>query len=94
MSLGDKLIPRRVRRMFDQREEERRPVAVTAELRWRGARAPVILDNVSASGAMLTWDGAPSVGEAVELCLSGNVRAARVRWVRDGRVGIYFANSL
>jgi len=81
--------------MFDERVEPRERNGSPAELDWRGSVVPVILADLSESGAMLLWSGSPDVGESVTLHTAGNHgRPGSISWVRDGRVGIYFATPL
>ncbi len=91
-NLSGAMIPRKVRRMFDQRHEPRAAVAEGAALlEWRGQLAPVRIANLSASGAMIRFDGVPHIGEPVMLQLVDRRSVAgQVRWVRDGHVGINF----
>lgn len=92
------MIPRSVRRLFDQRDEPRFEAVAdmqTAVLVHRGRNQVVRVGNMSASGAMLYYGGVPRIGEAVTLqLLDHGAVAAHVRWVRDGRVGINFAAPL
>ena len=89
------IVPRRVRRMFDQRAEARVTIPASAELEWRGAAREVPLANISASGAMIECGANPHIGERVTLTLAGEAPAeALVRWVRDGRIGLHFAASV
>ena len=94
-SLTGAMIPRQVRRMFDQRDEARaEPDPDSALLSWRGGTEVVRLGNVSPSGAMLWFDGVPHIGERVMLqLLDRKAMPAQVRWVRDGRVGINFTDA-
>ncbi len=94
--LDGKMIPRSVKRLFDQRDEERADAdGLRAELRWRVQTLDVGLANLSASGAMVVCDAIPHIGERVALILPDSRTApADVSWVRDGRVGIYFAAPL
>ena len=90
------MIPRRVKRLFDQREETRDNTgARPARLTWRGQTIEVQLANLSSSGAMVICEEMPHVGERVALQLPDR-RAAPgdVTWVRDGRIGIHFAAPL
>lgn len=92
-TLGGGMIPRAVKRMFDEREEERfNAESKTAVLGFRGDSHVVRLVNLSDSGAMVIFAETPHIGEAVTLQLleHGEVSAV-VRWVRDGRIGINFA---
>ena len=95
LRLDGSIVPRRVRRMFDQRAEARVSVPASAELEWRGAAREINLINISASGAMIECDDIPHIGERVTLTLAGEAPAqALVRWVRDGRIGLHFAASV
>ena len=91
-SLSGSMIPRQVRRMFDQRFEPRAaPDPSQAIFCWRGRTRAVKLGNVSPSGAMLWFDEALHIGERVALQLLDEAMVAgQVRWIRDGRVGINF----
>ncbi len=95
-SLDGAMIPRTVRRMFDERSEPRTDSeSQTAVLTLRGRNHVVRLLNISSSGAMLVFPLVPHIGEEVSVQLLGHgpVRAA-VRWVRDGRIGINFLAPL
>ncbi|SRR5690606_19086469 len=92
------MIPRKVRRLFDQRDEPRSDMlgeTQTAVLIHDGNNHVVQVGNISASGAMVVYGGTPQIGEAVTLqLLDHGAAAGHVRWVRDGRVGINFAAPL
>ena len=91
-SLNGGMIPRTVKRMLDERSEERTdPATETAAMVFRGRKHVVRLSNVSPSGAMVIFSQVPHIGEQVSLQLldRGQVNA-QVRWVRDGRIGISF----
>ena len=91
-SLDGGMIPRSVKRMFDERTEERFEAnAETATMEFRGRKHVVRLVNTSPSGAMVIFSLVPHIGEQVsfELADRGQV-FAMVRWVRDGRIGISF----
>lgn len=92
------MIPRSVRRMFDERDEPRFDVEgdlQTAVLTHRGNNHVVRVGNISSSGAMVVYADVPHIGEAVTLqLLDHGAVAGHVRWVRDGRVGINFAAPL
>jgi hypothetical protein len=86
------MIPRAVKRMIDHRAEERVPAgSKAAVLEFRGRKHSVRLVNSSPSGAMVIFPLVPHIGEQVSLQLldEGQV-SAKVRWVRDGRIGINF----
>ena len=94
--LHGSMIPRSVRRMFDQRSEPREAADPdTAVLVLRGRNHVVRLVNSSPSGAMVIFDLMPHIGEEVVLHLTGRGQVpGYVRWVRDGRVGVNFAAPL
>jgi hypothetical protein len=90
------MIPRTVKRMFDERSEGRiEAESQTAVLTIRGRNHIVSVANLSPSGAMLRFSGAAHIGESVSLQLldRGTINA-QVRWLRDGRMGVYFAIPL
>ena len=92
---GD-MIPRAVKRMFDQRAEERLEAgSQTAALTVRGRNHLVAVINQSESGAMVRFAGDAHIGESVPIQLldHGSI-AGQVRWLRDGRMGIYFDRPL
>ena len=83
-----------LRRLLDQRVESRDDGgSQTAILNHRGHRHVVRIANLSSSGAMIVFQGDLAEGDEVMLQLldHGSV-TAQVRWVRDGRVGISFAD--
>ncbi|MDQ3074987.1 MAG: hypothetical protein M3Q88_05175 [Pseudomonadota bacterium] len=95
VSLSGTLIPRGVKRMFDQRGELRETAAATAVIEWRGVKRSVALANLSPSGAMLIFQEIPHIGERVTLRLPDCARQGGVvQWVRDGRIGIHFDAAL
>lgn len=91
-SLDGRMIPRTVKRMVDERSEERVQAATgTAVLEFRGRRHVVRLVNRSSCGAMVIFPLVPHIGEEVSLQLLDRGQVlAKVRWVRDGRIGISF----
>lgn len=93
--LNGSMIPRQVRRMFDERGEPRDEETQTAALELRDRRYVVRLVNLSRGGAMVIFPLMPHIGEEVRLHLldRGQV-TAHVRWVRDGRIGVSFAEPL
>lgn len=95
-SLDGAMIPRTVQRMFDERAEDRLPAnSATAAMTFRGRRHVVRLINTSPSGAMVIFAMVPHIGEEISLQLLGQGQvSATVRWVRDGRIGISFDDSL
>ena len=94
--LHGSMIPRTVKRMFDERSEERLSAdSQTAVLSLRGHNHIVSLVNLSSSGAMLRFTGDAHIGETVSLqLLDRGTIAGQVRWLRDGRMGVYFAQTL
>jgi hypothetical protein len=95
-SLDGGMIPRTVKRMFDERGEDRVGAeSQTAVLEHRGRRHVVRLVNISSSGAMVIFPVMPHIGEEVTLQLLGrDAIKGHVKWVRDGRIGVNFAASL
>ena len=83
-----------LRRLLDQRVERRdEGDSQTAILNYRGHRHVVRIANLSSSGAMIVFQGDLSEGDEVMLqLLDHGPVTAQVRWVRDGRVGISFAD--
>ncbi len=92
------MIPRTVKRMFDERDEPRFDIdgdLQTAVLTHRARNHVVRVGNISNSGAMVVYADETHIGEAVTLqLLDHGAVAGQVRWVRDGRVGINFVDSL
>ena len=93
--LHGSMIPRSVRRMFDERAETREPAeSQTAVLEIRGRKHMVRVTNLSPSGAMVVFSLMPNIGETVVLHLLERGRVhGQVCWVRDGTVGVNFAAS-
>ena len=92
-SLSGAMIPRRVKRLFDQRGEQRvEPEDDRAVLGWRGKHEQVLLCNISPGGAMIAFDRIPHIGERITLQMidHGEV-AGQIRWVR---IGINFSTPL
>ena len=91
--LHGSMIPRSVKRMFDERAEPREPAeSQTAVLEIRGRKHMVRLANLSPSGAMVTFSLMPNIGEEVALHLLSRGRVkGQVCWVREGKVGVNFA---
>lgn len=94
--LHGNMIPRSVKRMFDERSEERLDTeSQTAVLSFRGRNHIVGVVNLSSSGAMLRFTGDAHIGESVSLqLLDRGTIAGQVRWLRDGRMGVFFAHPL
>ena len=95
-SLDGGMIPRTVKRVFDERAEERVSAeSPTAVLVHRGHKHVVRLVNVSTSGAMVIFPGMPHIGERITLQLLGRDPIdGQVMWVREGRIGVNFAAPL
>ena len=91
-SLEGRMIPRTVKRSIDERLEERVPVHCgTAVMEFRGRKHVVRLVNTSSSGAMVIFPLVPHIGEEFSLQMHDRGQVfAKVRWVRDGRIGISF----
>ena len=95
LRLEGTMVPRRVKRLFDQRGEPRATITVLGELECRGTTCAVRTANLSASGAMIEYATMLHIGERVTLTLPGEApRQAIVRWVRGGRIGLHFNASV
>ena len=94
--LHGNMIPRTVKRMFDERSEDRLEAeSQTAVLTIRGRNHIVTVLNLSRSGVMLRYSGDAHIGESVSVqLLDRGTISAQVRWLREGQMGVYFANPL
>lgn len=94
--LHGSMIPRSVRRMFDQRGEDRLEVgSQTGVVELRGRNHVVQMVNLSRSGAMVRFASEAHIGEGVTLqLLDRGTIDGQVRWLRDGRMGIGFTRPL
>lgn len=90
------MIPRSVKRIFDERAEPREPAQSQAAVLELGGRKHMArLANISPSGAMVIVSAMPHIGEQVVLNVMERGRVkGRVLWVRDGRIGVQFAAPL
>jgi len=89
------MIPRSVKRMFDERREPREAAGASALIEWRGTTLAVGMVNISPSGAMVICSEIPHIGEAISLQLADRAPLPGVvSWVRDGRIGIHFTAPL
>ena len=95
-SLDGSIIPRRVKRLFDQRSEPRIECEEDGGvLSFRGTEHNVKLLNCSPSGAMILFDHIPNIGETLTFRTSdGAAQRAQVRWVRDGKIGLTFLGPI
>jgi len=91
--INGSMIPRSVRRIFDERSEPREATGLqAATLELRGVRHAVQLINMSASGAMIATQASPRIGEEIALDLGDRDRLnGQVCWVKDGQIGVTFA---
>ena len=90
------MIPRTVKRMFDERAEDRvETESQTAVLAIGGRNHIVSVINLSSSGVMLRFSGDARIGEnvSVQLLDRGTI-SGQVRWLREGQIGISFAKPL
>ena len=92
---GD-MIPRAVKRVFDERAEERiESGSSNGVLTLRKRNHVVTLVNLSRSGAMIRFAGDAHIGESVSLqLLDRGAIEGQVRWLRDGRMGVSFLQPL
>jgi len=90
------MIPRSGQRKIDERVDVREPAeSSTAVLEFRGRRHVVRLVNVSVGGAMVIFPHVPNIGERLPLqLLDRGIVSTQVRWVKDGRIGLSFAELL
>ena len=90
------MIPRSVRRMFEERGEQRiETESQTGVLALRGKNHVVQLVNLSRSGAMVRFAADAHIGEIVTLqLLDRGTIDGQVRWLRDGRMGVGFSQRL
>ena len=90
------MIPRSVRRMFDERSEDRIETgSQTGVLTLRGKNHVVQLVNLSRSGAMVRCAADAHIGENASLqLLDRGTIDGEVRWLSDGRMGIGFARPI
>jgi hypothetical protein len=90
------MIPRSAQRAIDERGEMRHgAISNTAVLEFHGRKHVVRLVNVSKSGAMVIFPHTPNIGERLPLQLLGqDFVSTQVRWVKDGRIGLSFADPL
>lgn len=95
-SLDGSMIPRQVKRLFDQRAEPRvEPDPGTGVLNFRGRDHVVQLIDQSPSGVRVEFPHVPNIGETltIQLMELGSLRA-QVRWVREGHIGLAFTTGL
>ena len=94
--LDGTMIPRQVRRLFDQRAEARRAAdSSSAVLRYRGRDHVVRLQNISSAGVMIVFNQTPHIGEKMTIqLLDRGTMECEVRWVRDGLVGLVLMTGL
>jgi hypothetical protein len=95
-SLDGNIIPRQVKRLFDQRAEPRiEPEACTATLVYRGRHHQVSVANYSESGAMVFFKQVPHIGEILAIDIPGRGPLhCQVQWVRGGRVGLILGHPI
>jgi hypothetical protein len=90
--LSGSMIPRAVRRIFDERTEPRELAGEVAMVELHGRKFRARLVNVSPSGAMVMCDLMPHIGDPVWLQIQGRGRVlGHVCWVRDDRIGVNLA---
>ena len=88
-------VRREMRRASDGRAEDRHRLAgERARITHEGTDIQVELVNLSGGGAMIEGPFEPMIWDRVDLHLGnhGSIEC-RVRWVRDGRVGLEFAHE-
>jgi hypothetical protein len=93
--LGKIAIKRQEARLTNQRLEDRLPgIVESTTMIFRRRRQDVAVVNVSSRGAMIRSEIDPRIGEKLDLLFDGKNRTkCIVRWVREGRVGLEFAEE-
>lgn len=88
-------IRREEARVTDQRSEDRlRDKVVQSTIHFRRRKHQVRVVNVSSRGAMIESDIEPHIGERLDIQFTEDSRTRSiVRWVRDTRIGIEFADE-
>lgn len=88
-------IRREEARVTDQRGEDRlRDRVVQSIIHFRRRKHVVRVVNVSSRGAMIECDIEPHIGERIDIQFTDDSRTRSiVRWVRDNRIGIEFADE-
>ena len=88
-------IRREEARVTDQRSEDRlRDRVVQSTVHFRRRKHQVRVVNVSSRGAMIESDIEPHIGERLDIQFTEDSRTRSiVRWVRDNRIGIEFADE-
>lgn len=88
-------IRREEARVTDQRAEDRlRDRVVQSIIHFRRRKHVVRVVNVSSRGAMIECDIEPHIGERIDIQFTDDSRTRSiVRWVRDNRIGIEFADE-
>ena len=90
--LDGSMIPRAVKREWEQRSEARCPASHAASVTLRGKRHSAQVATLSESGAMLILSLIPHIGETISVELAGRgAMSGFVCWVRGGKIGISFA---
>ncbi|WP_419827572.1 PilZ domain-containing protein [Sphingomonas sp.] len=74
----------------DKRDSRRQRLLLTAQMDFEDGTRDVHLLNISATGAKLDCEAAPSHGEAVTLICGGLRVAGHVAWIDEMRFGIAF----
>ncbi|HEX9965432.1 MAG TPA: PilZ domain-containing protein [Allosphingosinicella sp.] len=88
-------IKRQESRLTNQRLEDRQHgIVESSTIVFRRCRQEVAVVNVSSRGAMIRAEIEPRIGEKIDLLFDGrNKTRCIVRWVREGRVGLEFAEE-
>ena len=88
-------IKRQEARVTNQRLEDRLlGIVESTTMIFRRRRQDVAVVNVSSRGAMIRSGIEPRIGEKIDLLFDGrNKTRCLVRWIRDGRIGLEFAEE-
>ena len=80
---------------LDSRRNARRArVMLAAKMETDAGEIPVVIRDISSSGARIDTPVSPEVGSHVTLRREAIAVAAEVRWRKDGRIGLLFAGSI
>ena len=87
-------VARTTGRCGDTRADERPLMVIEpARVTWRRSKQAVHVINLCAGGAMIAADFTPRLWDRMTLHLDdGRTLACTVAWLRDGRIGLEFAN--
>lgn len=80
------------RRVDDNRRFPRRDIGEPAHVSFNGVSLGCVLLNLSEEGAAIEVDNTAYVPERFRLVTSCGVRACRLVWIKQNRIGVAFAD--